>query len=39
VAILLGRAINRRLKGDGFLRSVYAGLIVVGVILVGQAIG
>jgi uncharacterized membrane protein YfcA len=39
VAILLGRAINRRLKGEGFLRFVYAGLIVVGVILVGQAIG
>jgi uncharacterized membrane protein YfcA len=39
VAILLGRAINHRLKGDGFLRFVYAGLMVVGVILFGQAIG
>lgn len=39
VAILLGRLINRRLKGDGFLKIVYAGLMVVGVILVGQAIG
>jgi len=39
VAILLGRAINRRLKGEGFLRFVYVGLIVVGVILVGQTIG
>jgi hypothetical protein len=26
------------LKGDGFLKFVYVGLAVVGVILVGQAI-
>ena len=38
-AILLGRAINQRLKGDGFLRFVYVGLMVVGVILLGQAAG
>jgi uncharacterized membrane protein YfcA len=38
VAILLGRAINSRLRGDGFLKFVYVGLMVVGVILVGQAI-
>ncbi len=37
-AILLGREINNRLKGDGFLKFVYAGLMVVGVILIGQAI-
>jgi uncharacterized protein len=39
VAILAGRAINHRLKGDGFLRFVYVGLMIVGVILIGQAIG
>jgi hypothetical protein len=38
VAILLGRAINRRMKGHGFLRVIYVGLIVVGSILVVQAI-
>jgi hypothetical protein len=39
VAILLGCAINHRLKGGGFLRFVYAGRMVVGVILFGQAVG
>jgi uncharacterized membrane protein YfcA len=39
VAILAGRAINHRLKGDGFLKFVYVGLMIVGVILIGQAIG
>jgi uncharacterized protein len=38
VAILLGRAINLRLQGDGFLKFVYVGLTVVGLVLVGQAI-
>lgn len=38
VAILLGGAINLRLKDDGFLKFVYVGLAVVGMILVGQAI-
>lgn len=37
VAILLGRAINRRLSGHGFFRFVYAGLIVIGSILIIQA--
>jgi hypothetical protein len=37
MAILLGRAINHRLKGDGFLKFVYVGLMVVGVILIAQA--
>ena len=37
-AILLGRALNRRLKGDGFFRCVYAGLIVIGGILIVQAV-
>ena len=37
IAILIGRAINHRMRGDGFFRYVYAGLIVIGVILVAQA--
>jgi uncharacterized membrane protein YfcA len=36
VAILLGRAINQRMSGPGFLRFVYVGLIVVGTLLVVQ---
>ena len=38
IAILLGRAINRRLKGRGFFRLVYIGLIVIGAILIAQAL-
>jgi len=38
VAIVLGRAINRRMKGHSFLRVVYVGLIVVGSVLVFQVI-
>jgi uncharacterized protein len=38
VAILIGRAINHRMKGNGFLRAVYAGLIIIGVVLVGQGV-
>jgi len=37
VAVAAGRALNHRLRGDAFLRAVYAGLVVVGVVLVGQA--
>ena len=37
VAILIGRAMNRRMKDHGFLKSVYFGLIIVGGILVVQA--
>lgn len=37
VAILLGRAINHRLSGHGFFRFVYAGLIVIGCVLIVQA--
>jgi hypothetical protein len=36
-AILIGRAINHRLRGDGFFQLVYAGLVVIGSILVAQA--
>jgi hypothetical protein len=38
LAVLLGRAINRRLSGAGFFRSVYVGLIAVGGVLIAQAI-
>ena len=37
VAILLGRALNRRLRGPRFLRWAYAGLIVTGVALLAQS--
>jgi hypothetical protein len=37
-AVLLGRAINHRLHGDGFLKIVYAGMICIGAVLVVQAL-
>ncbi|HEX3600191.1 MAG TPA: sulfite exporter TauE/SafE family protein [Lacipirellulaceae bacterium] len=37
VAIFLGRAINHRLRGEGFFRYVYVGLIAIAVILVVQS--
>jgi uncharacterized membrane protein YfcA len=37
IAILLGRALNHRIKGDGFFHVVYAGLLVIGSVLVVQA--
>jgi uncharacterized membrane protein YfcA len=37
VAVLAGRAINRRLAGDHFLRWIYLGLIAIGVLLLIQA--
>lgn len=36
-AILLGRWLNHRLHGETFLKYVYAGLCLVGVILLAQA--
>jgi uncharacterized membrane protein YfcA len=36
-AILLGRAINQKMKGPGFFRFVYVGLIAVGSVLLVQA--
>lgn len=36
-AILIGRALNHRMRGDGFFRYVYAGLIVIGGVLLAQA--
>lgn len=38
LAILIGGALNRRLRGDLFVRYVYAGLAVVGAVLVVQAV-
>ena len=38
VAILIGRSLNHRLSGDSFLRYVYGGLIVIGGVLIVQAL-
>lgn len=38
IAILLGGFLNRRLRGDAFVRYVYAGLLVIGALLLVQAI-
>lgn len=37
-AIVVGRALNHRLKGDRFFRFVYAGLILIGTILLLQGV-
>lgn len=37
-AILIGRAVNHRLRGDGFFRAVYVGLVVIGGVLIAQAL-
>jgi uncharacterized protein len=37
-AIFLGRVVNRRLRGDSFLRYVHGCLVCVGVVLLAQAI-
>ncbi|HZP48241.1 MAG TPA: sulfite exporter TauE/SafE family protein [Vicinamibacterales bacterium] len=39
VAIVAGRSINARIDSDRFLRLVYAGLLLIGAVLIGQAIG
>ena len=38
VAIVAGRAINRRLRGRGFLKYVHVGLILIGVTLLVQVV-
>ena len=38
LAILLGGILNRKLRGDVFVRYVYAGLVAVGTVLVVQAV-
>jgi hypothetical protein len=35
-AMVLGTMINRRLRGDAFLKIVYVGLVIIGVVLVVQ---
>jgi uncharacterized protein len=37
-AILIGRVLNHRLRGDRFLRYVHVGLVLTGVALLGQAV-
>jgi hypothetical protein len=37
-AVLLGGLLNRRLRGDVFVRYVYAGLVLVGAVLLMQAV-
>jgi uncharacterized membrane protein YfcA len=36
-ATLIGRSINERLRGTWFIRSVYAGLLIIGAVLLIQA--
>jgi len=38
IAILLGRAINHRMRGGQFFRYVYVGLILIGGILIAQGL-
>jgi uncharacterized membrane protein YfcA len=38
VATASGRFINRRIQSDGFIRIVYGGLVVIGTVLVVQAL-
>jgi len=38
-AILLGKLVNRRLRGETFLKYVYSGLAVIGVVLLLQVCG
>ncbi len=37
-AILIGRFVNHRLRGDAFLKYVHVGLVLIGAALLGQAI-
>ncbi len=37
-AIMIGRIINRRIRGESFLRYVHVGLVLTGAALTGQAI-
>ena len=38
VAIVLGRFLNHRLRGDAFFRFVYVGLIAIGAVLITQSL-
>lgn len=37
-ALFLGRYLNRRLKGEAFFKYIYAGLIIIGLVLITQSI-
>jgi len=37
-AVLIGRFLNHRLRGQAFFRAVYAGLVVIGIVLAVQAL-
>jgi uncharacterized protein len=37
-AIFLGRALNRRMRGEAFLKYVYFGLAATGVLLLAQTV-
>jgi len=37
VAIVVGRAINRRMSGESYLKYVYVGLLAIGTVLLAQA--
>lgn len=37
-AIFLGRYLNKRLQPESFLKFVYVGLVVIGLLLIGQSI-
>ena len=37
-AIFLGRAVNQRFHGEAFLKYVYVGLVIIGILLLTQAI-
>ncbi len=39
VALLLGRVINRRIRSGRFYQFVYAGLLIIGAVLLAQGIG
>lgn len=38
-ALVLGTLINRRLRGDVFLKLVYLGLVIIGTVLIVQGLG
>lgn len=37
-AIFIGRYLNKKLKGDSFYKYAYAGLIVIGIVLIANAV-
>jgi uncharacterized membrane protein YfcA len=39
IAVLIGRSLNRRMRGPSFLVYVHSGLAMIGAILLAQALG